>query len=99
MSEGVELSPGVDWPTAVASWRATLAAERNVNVSGGGGATSSGTEALAECEVLNKIVELYEFGFVDLQTRGLYLDFNLYHPSLDRMVLVRVFFEFRPAGG
>ena len=44
-------------------------------------------------------MELYEYGFIDLQTRGLYLDFNLYHPTLDRLVLVRVFFEFRPSGG
>lgn len=110
-SEGVELSPGVDWGATVASWRARVAAEldadadANANASaasasaGGADANATAEEALAECEVLNKIVELYEYGFVDLQTRGLYLDFNLYHPTLDRMVLVRVFFEFRPAGG
>ena len=60
---------------------------------------TSGTDALTECEVLDKIVELYEYGFVDLQTRGLFFDFNLYQPTLDRMVLVRIFFEFRPSGG
>ena len=112
-SEGVELNHESAWSDKVASWKKKIdaamnnasASANNANASaaaasaGGSSSSSSGTAALAECEVLNKIVELYEYGFVDLQTRGLYLDFNLYHPSLDRLVLVRVFFEFRPAGG